>query len=247
MRIANGYEDLHRARAYDQLELGGTYHLAFRDLAAILCEHVSGDRAVDFGCGTGRSSRWLTEHGFRVTGVDISHEMVTRARWRDPHGDYRIVPDGDLSSVEGEVDLLLCAFTFDNIGGRAHRLGLLASLRRLLAPSGTLVLLVSTPEIYTHEWASFSTRDFPENRAAGSGEVVRIVTTDHGDQRPMMDLLWTDVDYRTLVSQAGLALTLVKRPLATDSEGVDWVSETRIAPWAIYVCRLEVSEEHPSR
>jgi len=31
------------------------------------------------------------------------------------------------------------------------------------------VLIVSRPEIYTYEWASFSTKDFPENRQAKSG------------------------------------------------------------------------------
>jgi len=33
-------------------------------------------------------------------------------------------------------------------------------LARLLAPSGIIVNLVSSPEIYTHEWASFTTEDF---------------------------------------------------------------------------------------
>ena len=57
MEFYNIYEDSRRASAYDQLDLGGTYHIAFRDLPALLREHVAGDRAVDFGCGTGRRRR----------------------------------------------------------------------------------------------------------------------------------------------------------------------------------------------
>ena len=36
---------------------------AFRDLPRLFREHVSGQRAVDFGCGTGRSTRFLRGSG----------------------------------------------------------------------------------------------------------------------------------------------------------------------------------------
>jgi hypothetical protein len=55
------------------------------------------------------------------------------------------------------------------------------------------VLIVSRPEIYTHEWTSFSTKDFPENQTvAKSGDKVRIIVTDQADPRPVEDILWTD-------------------------------------------------------
>ena len=47
----------------------GTGFLAFRDIGVIIKEHVKGDNALDFGCGAGRSSRILQEHGLKVTGV----------------------------------------------------------------------------------------------------------------------------------------------------------------------------------
>jgi hypothetical protein len=51
--FVNVYDDRARAAAYARLEFPGTYYLAFRDLPAILAEHVQGRQAVDFGCGTG--------------------------------------------------------------------------------------------------------------------------------------------------------------------------------------------------
>jgi predicted TPR repeat methyltransferase len=82
----NVYADRARAAAYAQLEFPGTYYLAFRDLPAILIEHIHGRRAVDFGCGTGRSTRFLRTLGFDVVGVDISGAMLAQARARDPQG-----------------------------------------------------------------------------------------------------------------------------------------------------------------
>lgn len=73
---------------------------------------------------------------------------------------------------------VLSAFTFDNVPTLEKKVLLFRSLAAALKPGGVLVSVVSTPEIYLHEWASFSTKDFPENRQARNGDVVKIITTD---------------------------------------------------------------------
>jgi SAM-dependent methyltransferase len=237
MDFINCYEDASRAGAYATLEFANTYYLAFRDLPAILAEQVSGTRALDFGCGTGRSTRFLRQLGFQVTGVDISEDMLRIARATDPSGDYRLVPGDNLSEfAAGSFDLVLSAFTFDNIPA-AMKVRIFGDLQKLLTPSGVIVSLVSSPEIYMHDWASFTTRDFPENAAARSGDVVRIIVTDHQDRRPVEDILCTDESYREIYRSAGLEAIRVLKPLAKGDEPYSWVNETRIAPWVIYVLK----------
>lgn len=238
----NVYDDRARAAAYSQLEFPGTYYLAFRDLPAILGAHVQGRQAVDFGCGTGRSTRFLRELGFDVVGVDVSEEMLAQARGRDPQGDYRLVPDGGAGDSGGAgglaahgYDLVLAAFTFDNVPTQEKKVALFRSLRLLLKDHGKIVNLVSTPDIYVNEWASFSTRAYPENRNARSGDKVLIEMLDVEDRRPVEDILWTDADYQTVYEHAGLKPLQASRPLGKQSEAFPWVSETTIAPWAIYV------------
>jgi SAM-dependent methyltransferase len=235
--FVNCYADASRAAAYATLEFANTYYLAYRDLPKLLAGHVTGIRALDFGCGTGRSTRFLRELGFQVTGVDVSEDMLRIARSTDPSGDYRLVPGDNFDTLKvGAFDFILAAFTFDNIPG-AIKTRILGDLRKLLAPNGTIVCLVSSHEIYTHEWASFTTRDFPENAAARSGDVVRIIVTDHKDQRPVEDILWTDDSYAAVFDEARLQTVQVSRPLAKEDEPFPWVNETKIAPWVIYVLR----------
>jgi hypothetical protein len=105
----------------------------------------------------------------------------------------------------------------------------------LLAPDGSLFLVVSSPAIYVNEWASFSTRDFPENRHARDGDRVRIVMLDVPDRRPVEDVVCTDARYRRLFESAGLGVLDVQSPLATGKEATRWISETSTAPWTIYV------------
>ena len=135
------------------------------------------------------------------------------------------------------LNLVQSAFTFDNIPGFERKVDLFRGLRHLLAADGILVNIVSTPEIYTHEWATFSTRDYPENRSARCGDVVRIVTTDYSDARPVDDILWPHEDYLRVYREAGLEVVHTERPLARGDEGNAWKSETSVAPWAIYLLR----------
>jgi ubiquinone/menaquinone biosynthesis C-methylase UbiE len=241
MEFSNIYDDAKYAEAYAKLEYPGTYYLAYRDLAEIISEHVNGTRAIDFGCGTGRSTRFLRQHGFDVVGVDISEDMTKRARDRDPDGDYRLIEDGDFSQFEKNAyDLVLSAFTFDNIPTTARKVMIFQAIASLLKDEGRIVNLVSSPEIYLHEWASFSTRDFPENRSARSGDKVKIINTELEDKRPVEDILWTDESYREVYRKAGLEIAKTYRPLAREDEPYQWINETRIAPWVIYVLKMSL-------
>jgi SAM-dependent methyltransferase len=234
--FTNVYDDRNRAEAYATLEFPGTYYLAFRDLPKIIHEHVRGTQALDFGCGAGRSTRFLRQLGFDTVGVDIAAPMLDRARARDPEGDYRLVPDGDLSGLPaGAYDLILSAFTFDNIPTLGKKVTLLTALKQLLRPGGVLVNLVSAPEIYLHEWASFSTRAFPHNRTARNGDKVHIVMLDVTDSRPVEDILWTDEGYQEVFKWSGFVPRRTYRPLGQPADAISWVSETTIAPWVIYV------------
>jgi len=241
MDVKNSYEDEQRAAAYAQLEFPGTYYLAYRDLPAIFRQHTRGRQAVDFGCGTGRSTRFLKELGFQTVGVDIAEDMLVNALSRDSEGEY-VLLDGQAASEAGlgqfpaaATDLVLSAFTFDNIPNLENKVDLMTDIARLLRPEGIFVNLVSSPEIYVNEWASFSTKDYPENRQARSGDKVMCVITEIDDSRPVTDFLCPDEDYRAIYERAGLRLLDTQRPLGRPDEPQPWVNETRIPPWTIYV------------
>jgi len=238
MDFVNCYQSATRAEAYSKLEFANTYHLAFRDLPEIFRAHVKGTSALDFGCGAGRSTRFLRGLGFETVGVDISPEMVSKAREIDPRGDYRVIPSDDMSSSSREsFSLIQSAFTFDNIPGMDTKVHLFRDLCALLKPDGVIVNIVSAPEIYCNEWASFSTKDFPENRNAKPGDPVKIITTDFEDRSPAVDILWPHESYLEVYCRAGLEIVEMRNPLAKGDEPYPWVSETRIAPWVIYALR----------
>jgi hypothetical protein len=133
------------------------------------------------------------------------------------------------------MDLIQAIFTFDNIAGFDTRVEILSSLAKKLKSSGKILMLDSTPNIYYHEWSSFTTYSFPENKLAKDGEVVKIVMTDVPDNRPVEDILWTEEHYKNLFSSVMLEIEDKYLPLGKAEDGIEWKSETSIAPWVIYV------------
>jgi SAM-dependent methyltransferase len=238
MSFMNAYDDNVYADSYSELEFPGCYYLAYRDLPDIISKYSSKGKAIDFGCGAGRSTRFLSDLGFDVIGLDISESMIKKANELDPSGNYHAIADGDFSKLpKGNFDLVLSVFTFDNIPREEKRINLFEDLGELLNDDGVLVCLDSTPELYVNEWISFSTIDFPENKTAKSGCVVKVINLDLEDKRPCEDIFWNDSDYRNQFSKAGLQLINSYKPLADSSEPFEWVNETKIAPWIIYVVK----------
>ena len=114
--FGNVYEDEERARAYATLQFPGTYYLAFRDVPALMHRYNHGSRALDFGCGTGRSTRFLRNLGLTVTGADVSQAMLDQARALDPSGEYHLIRNNIAGEfAPGSFDIILAAFTFDNM------------------------------------------------------------------------------------------------------------------------------------
>ncbi len=93
MSFSNVYDDKARAEAYATLDFPRTYYLAYRDLPVLIAEHVVGKEALDFGCGAGRSTRFLKKLGFNAVGIDISSSMIQAAQNTDPEGTYLLVND----------------------------------------------------------------------------------------------------------------------------------------------------------
>jgi len=231
---------IERAVSYSKMEFYGTYYLAFRDLPDLFSKYAEGGKAIDFGCGAGRSTRFLKSLGFKTLGVDISLEMIDLAKEKDPEGNYLIIEDGVLNGLANKsFDLVFSAFTFDNVPAMAKKIGLFSEFHRVLKPGGCVVNLVSSPELYVNDWVSFKTTCFPENITAKSGDIVRTIILDTDDHRPVDDELCTDVDYKEIYAKTGFDILDVHKPLALHSEPYPWVNETRIAPWTIYVLRSD--------
>ncbi len=118
---------------------GVAYQVMDQTLSSIIREHMSleSPRILDLGCGPGSLMPCLAQiPGAKLTGVDLSPEMIAAARRRYPDVDFHV---GDAEAIEfadGAFDVVLCS-------GVLHHLPTLdptlREIRRVLASDGIFV------------------------------------------------------------------------------------------------------------
>jgi SAM-dependent methyltransferase len=171
---------------------GERSHHCHDDPVGILADELADlppGRALDLGCGAGRSAIWLSDRDWQVTGVDFSDVALGLARKQRPDVDWVLA---DLREYEPEreaFDLVLVLFVHLPPD---ERRSLLARAAASLAAGGTAVVLghdvenlgtgapgPSRPEVlYTPERV---TRELDGLETVKAERVTRRVATDDGE------------------------------------------------------------------
>lgn len=110
-----------------------------------LLPDLAGKRVADLGCGFGWASRWFRDQGaVSVLGVDLSQNMITRARadTDDSSIEYRIADLETLDLPEAAFDLVYSALTFHYIRDFERLVSMIASA---LVSDGDLVFTIEHP------------------------------------------------------------------------------------------------------
>jgi SAM-dependent methyltransferase len=198
-----------------------------------------GAEILDAACGVGRHSLELAAAGFRVTGVDISHDYVAeaqkQARRRKLKADFEQGDLRDLYRFHGQFDLVINLFTsFGYYQNPQDNLEALRQMASALKPGGRLVMDILCREALDR---NFLEKDWDEIEGGGyllhqrtwvqGGRKIRTrnVIFQHGRQREaeFEIFLYTSEELTSLFKRAGLKN--VKR--YADLQGRKWNPEGR--------------------
>ena len=95
-------------------------------------------RALDLGCGSGRTALWLADRGWRVTAVDFSEAALSIARQQGRNVDWVLADVREYEPETGVFDLALVLYMHLPPDERRALLGRAA---KALAPGGILAVL----------------------------------------------------------------------------------------------------------
>jgi len=221
------------ASEYADLGIEGTDYLSFRDVPKLAQKYVHGTKALDYGCGAGRSTRFLKSLGFDVVGVDISSDMLGQARLKDPNGSYQIIKSSDLPFNEASFDLVFSSYVFLEVSSIAEIEKVFREFRRVLKPTGYCIFITTSEPGYKGDWVSLS-YDFPENkREFKTGDTVKLLI--RGTNVTFYDYYWTSQDFQGIFARTGLTMRELHQPIGLPTDPIKWRDEAHTPPTSVYI------------
>jgi ubiquinone/menaquinone biosynthesis C-methylase UbiE len=102
-----------------------------------LLEPIERGRALDAACGTGRYAHLLSQIGDQVSAVDISPEMIERARSNAPEVDFRVGGLEALPFPDRTFDLAVCGLALTHLQDISKAI---FEIARVLKPGKTALI-----------------------------------------------------------------------------------------------------------
>lgn len=126
------------------------HHISITEQTIALMELRPGERVLDLGCGAGWATRLLARivgegpdgHG-QVVGVDISDEMIRRARAASREFDNVMFVWGSAHAIPWEENYFDKVLSVESFYYYADQDRVLKELFRVLAPKGRLFILIN--------------------------------------------------------------------------------------------------------
>lgn len=231
----HGHSFAEYADIFSRMSLENADYLALRDMPDLLRNYAKGKKALDYGCGLGKSTTFLRKFDFSIDGVDVSEPMIDLARKTLPDVNFYVLQDGKIPAEDEHYDLVFCSWVLQDIGPKKNLTMAISEIARVLKNEGVFVAVVSSEAFYSKEWIH-ANAEFEENKNLKSGDKTKILVKG-SDNFYWRDYFWTEKDYREVLRKAGLDVILVHYPLGTENDGIAWLNEKEVAPNAIYIAK----------
>ncbi len=215
-------------------DIKGTGYLAFRDLPLILKSYC-GAKALDFGCGAGRSSNYLHRLGYAVTGVDINLEMIERAKINLPACEFVHLNNVGLPFENNCFDIVFNSFVLFDMSSKDEITAAFKEMKRVCKKGGKIVSIVNSDYLFIKKWLTVD-NDFEQNKNLISGDIARLYLSDVGVD--IYDYYWADHDYMDCFERAGLINTDRHQSLGHHDEAYNWNEELNYPPYTIFICSV---------
>ena len=166
LSVVDGYDGW--ATTYDG-EDNGCFPMRDEVLTPLL-DRLALGRVLDAACGTGAVAQQLVVRGHDVVGVDLSEQMLARARRAVPKATFVVGEIAGLPLPDNDVDHVVCSLALTHVPDLRP---FFAEAARVMRPRGHLLLL-------DHRGHFIGSSRYPLVQQAPDGRVGHVAGHPHG-------------------------------------------------------------------
>ena len=143
--------------------------IAHEQTYLFVSQFVKGKTVLDLGCGEGYGANLLSKFALKVTGADVSSEVVKRARAKyvSETLNFEILPavtGSKLPFPDSSFDVVVCFHVIEHV--RSAR-ALVREIRRVLRPRGLLFLSTPNADVrllaFQNPWNRYHVEEFTKD------------------------------------------------------------------------------------
>ena len=132
-KLADSYDNWYNSvvgQMYDKLEK--------KAFDSLIGNHNGGRKQLlEIGCGTGHWSKFFSEKGFEVTGIDVSEQMIATVNKKNiPHCRFQVADGQSLSFFDNSFDVAVAITTLE-FSENPHKIAV--EMTRCVKPKGKLL------------------------------------------------------------------------------------------------------------
>jgi|GEM_PF-3310442 len=207
-------------------------YLGFRDIRDLINQYARGKKALDFGCGTGISSYFLSTLNLNVTGVDVSKEMINQAKSHFPEIQFKFLEKEKQVLKENYYDIIFSSFVLFELSSKEKIVEYLTEAKKLLNNKGIIIILTGSNNMYSGEWLVLDTQ-FSDNNSLSPGKKVKVRVPELNTI--FTDYYWPESCYLECFKKTSFKTQKIHYPLGKKEEPFKWKSEITSSPYVIYV------------
>ncbi len=219
------------AEIYQTLGIDNTtYALEFQEVAKLL-GNLSGKTILDFGSGSGRSSKFLLNLGARnIVGVDHNGNMVNEAQKSTKSDQISFIKiDDKIPFPDEHFDCAVALSVFIEIRTKKEMVRICTEIARVLKHGAQLIIGSTNPRAFGKDFRNFS---YTEPKTKKGGELAICTIHTDGKSFDIEDTYWNESDYIEALQNADLEVDSVSYPLPSDKETWD-TDENNTSPFIV--------------
>ena len=200
-----------------------------------LLSPLAGKKILDYGCGTGVFSRYLSSFNTEIVGVDSDAEMIHQAKNETSTNiDYFQIESANLNFLtENSFDYAIVNFVFCEIPSKLEIIEILGAINRTLKVDASLFIMNANWEKSNgKEFVSFK-MEFAEKLISGSPVHILIKSEP---PISISDYFWSKADYNEVLEKSGFYISNSYEPTAR-AEQYPLLAEKTSPPYLILIAK----------